>query len=105
MARKGPLRKVEYDLWKDTEICGRKLKQHFEHLECGHEQRIPTDIYGEFSSYRRRCKQCAIQQARAADANPTLHDLRENNWSIPEHEGLEKQQDRERPTQLDHRRG
>lgn len=30
----------------------------YEVLECGHEQRQKTDIYGPTNAYRRRCRQC-----------------------------------------------
>ena len=60
MARKGPLRKVLHAFNKDEQYTpsGTKFTVAYEKFECGHEQRIPTDMYGEFYSYRRRCKQC-----------------------------------------------
>jgi hypothetical protein len=51
-------------------------------LECGHIQRRVTDIYGPTNAYRRRCRQChmeeqeALQTARAHTA-PTIEDEKE----------------------------
>lgn len=33
-------------------------------LACGHTQRVKTDIYGQTTAYRRRCKPCAGAFAR-----------------------------------------
>jgi hypothetical protein len=59
MARKGPLRKVVGQVnrpWKLED--GREIDSWYEVLECGHEQRPVSDIYGETYAYRRRCRQC-----------------------------------------------
>lgn len=55
MARKGPLRKV-IDTVAATTRSG--FTRMFDVLECGHVNRVPTDIYGETNAYRRRCSKC-----------------------------------------------
>ena len=40
----------------------------FEILECGHEQRQKTDIYGPTNAYARRCRKCHIAATRVPGA-------------------------------------
>lgn len=55
---KGPLRVVIEDYFDEVEVFGRKIYRHVKKLECGHIQRVRTDMYGGFHSYRRRCGEC-----------------------------------------------
>lgn len=67
MARKGPLRKVVETKMVDSGIAlgtGGNLMVAKEVLECGHQQRILKDCFGEFYSYRRRCGKCLPEDAQ-----------------------------------------
>lgn len=49
-----PLRKIE-DHWTNP-----SNGLVFEVLECGHKQRVKSDIYGETHPVRRRCRRCFV---------------------------------------------
>lgn len=53
--RTGPLRKI-VDRVPHTIAPG--VEVLYERLECGHEQRVVQDIYGDTFAVRRRCRQC-----------------------------------------------
>jgi len=50
-----PLRRVSYT---KPNPAGRSLPR-IEVLECGHEQRQKTGVYGTHNAYARRCRSCA----------------------------------------------
>lgn len=39
----------------------------YEVLECGHEQRQKSDMYGPTNAYRRRCGKCAVEQYKGGE--------------------------------------
>ena len=61
--RCGPLRKVVRD-WTKIEIIEspyggtREWPRHMETLECGHEQTVRKDCFGEYYTEKRRCPKC-----------------------------------------------
>lgn len=59
----GPLRKVLGNVlvtWRMVARPGTAYEHlnSYELLECGHIQRVRSDIFGEYYSPRRRCSQC-----------------------------------------------
>jgi hypothetical protein len=53
---RGPLRRIVRTYPKDVTP---HVTIRMEVLECGHEQRQKSDIYGPTNAYKRRCRQCA----------------------------------------------
>lgn len=59
--------------WGGISIKGHVLPIWYELLECGHIIRTPTDIFGETSADRRRCRKCVL----GLPADPKIDDNRE----------------------------
>lgn len=73
MTRKGPLRKVISESTQYIQVGSRDVPQNVEHLECGHIQRVPTDMYGEYYAERRRCRQCYRDRAQTLIVRQPAH--------------------------------
>jgi len=58
--KRGPLRRVVETVLVTTGdgVDGLPVRVWRERLECGHLQGIKTDLFGQTTAARRRCRQC-----------------------------------------------